>query len=95
MSRKVLDVGQCNFDNSRITHFLKQHFEVEVDRSHSHDEAVKLALDTPYDLILVNRILDADATQGMDILSTLKTKPSTAETPVMICLLYTSDAADE
>ena len=61
---------------------------VEVDRSHSHDEAVKLALDTPYDLILVNRILDADATQGMDILSTLKTKPSTAETPVMIVSNY-------
>ena len=88
MSRKVLDVGQCNFDNSRISHILQQHFDVEVDRSHSHDEAIKSALDTPYDLILINRILDADATAGMDILSSLKTQPSTAETPVMIVSNY-------
>lgn len=88
MSRKVLDVGQCNFDNSRISHYLQQHFEVEVDRSHSHDEAVKSALDTPYDLILINRILDADSTAGMDILASLKTQPSTAETPVMIVSNY-------
>jgi len=88
VSRKVLDVGQCNFDNSRITHFLQQHFEVEVDRSHSHDEAIKSALDTPYDLILINRILDADSTPGMDILASLKTQPSTAEMPVMVISNY-------
>ena len=88
MTRKVLDVGQCNADNSRISSLLQQHFDVEVDRSHSHDEAIKLALDTPYDLILINRILDADSTAGMDILASLKTKPSTAETPVMIVSNY-------
>jgi len=88
VSRKVLDVGQCNADNSRISSLLQQHFEVEVDRSHSHDEAVKSALDTPYDLILINRVLDADSTAGMDILASLKTKPSTANTPVMIVSNY-------
>ena len=88
MSRKVLDVGQCNADNSRISSLLKKHFDVEIDRSHSHDEAIKAALDTPYDLILINRILDADSTAGMDILASLKTKPSTAETPVMVVSNY-------
>lgn len=88
MSRKVLDVGQCNADNSRISSLLQKHFDVEVDRSHSHDEAIKLALDTPYDLILINRILDADSTAGMDILASLKTKPSTAQTPVMVVSNY-------
>jgi len=88
VSRKVLDVGQCNADNSRISSLLQKHFDVEVDRSHSHDEAIKLALDTPYDLILINRILDADSTAGMDILASLKTKPSTAQTPVMVVSNY-------
>jgi len=86
--RKVLDVGQCGFDNSRISSLLQKHFDVQVDRSHSHDESIKLALDTPYDLILINRILDADSTAGMDILASLKTQPSTAETPVMIVSNY-------
>ena len=86
--RKVLDVGQCGFDNSRISSLLQKHFDVQVDRSHSHDESIKLALDTPYDLILINRILDADSTAGMDVLASLKTQPSTAETPVMIVSNY-------
>lgn len=88
MKRKVLDVGQCNADHSRITSTLEQNFDVEIHRAHSHDEAIKLALDTPFDLILINRLLDADGTPGMDILSTLKTNPSTAEVPVMVVSNY-------
>ncbi len=88
MSRKVLDVGQCNADNSRISDLLERHFDVEIHRSHSHDEAIKSALDTPFDLILINRILDADGEPGMDVLASLKTKPSTAEMPVMIVSNY-------
>lgn len=88
MKRKVLDVGQCDADNSRINSTLGQHFDVEIHRAHSHDEAVKLAMDTTFDLILINRLLDADGSPGMDVLSSLKTKPSTAETPVMVVSNY-------
>ena len=63
---------------------LKDNFDVEVHRAHSFDEAVKMALDTPFDLVMINRLLDADGTPGKDILTKLKTLPSTAEVPVMI-----------
>ncbi len=84
MTRKVLDVGQCNADNSRISDLLKKNFQVEVHRSHSHDEAIQAASKTTYDLVLVNRLLDADGTPGMEILASLKKSPSTADVPVMI-----------
>lgn len=93
MSRKVLDVGQCNPDHSQISAFLRREFDVEIQRAHLFDEAVKLALDTPFDLILINRILDADGTAGMAILHELKSQPSTAETPVMIVSNF-QDAQD-
>jgi response regulator RpfG family c-di-GMP phosphodiesterase len=93
VSRKVLDVGQCNPDHSRISKFLKREFDVEVQRAYSFDEAVKSALDTPFDLILINRILDADGTAGMAILHELKSQPSTADVPVMIVSNY-QDAQD-
>ncbi len=88
VSRKVLDVGQCNPDHARITEFLQREFDVEIQRAHSFDEAVKSALDTPFDLILINRILDADGTAGMAILYELKSQPSTADVPVMIVSNY-------
>ena len=93
MKRKVLDIGQCNADNYRITNLLEQHFDVQVDRSHSLTHAIEAASSTDYDLILINRLLDADGSAGMDVLASLKRNPSSAETPVMIVSNY-QDAQD-
>ena len=49
MKRKVLDVGQCNADNYRINELLQKHFDAQVDRSHSLNEAVEAAANTAYD----------------------------------------------
>lgn len=84
MKRQLLDVGQCDADHYRISTTLGKNFDVEIQRAHSHDEAVKLATDTPFDLILINRLLDADGSRAMNVLSTLKTTPSAAQIPVMI-----------
>ena len=46
MKRKVLDVGQCNADNYRINELLQKHFDAQVDRSHSLNEAVEAAANT-------------------------------------------------
>ena len=93
MKRKVLDVGQCNADNYRITELLTQHFDVQVDRSHSLHRAIESASSTAYDLILINRLLDADGSAGMDVLASLKLNPSSAKIPVMIVSNF-QDAQD-
>lgn len=84
MKRKLLDVGQCDADHYRISTTLSRNFDIEIQRAHSHDEAIKLALETPFDLILINRLLDADGSSAMDVLSSLKATPSTSEIPVMV-----------
>lgn len=84
MKRKLLDVGQCNADHFRISTTLGNDFDVEIHRAHSHNEAIKLATDMPFDLVLINRLLDADGSSAMNVLSSLKAQPSTAEIPVMI-----------
>jgi len=84
VKRKILDVGQCDADHSRISTMLNENFEVEIHRAHSHDEAIKLALDTSFDLIMINRLLDADSSPGMDVLNSLKSQPATADTPTMV-----------
>lgn len=93
MSRKVLNVGQCDFDHGRIKYILEQQFDVEVVRANSHDEGIKGAQDQSYDLVLVNRLLDLDGSPGMDVLRSLKSLPATSEVPVMLVSNY-SDAQD-
>ena len=66
---------------------------MEIHRANSFDEAIQSALDTPFDLILINRILDADGPAGMGVLYELKSQPSTADVPVMIISNY-ADAQD-
>lgn len=41
-------------------------------------------MDTPFDLVLINRLLDADGSSAMDVLSALKASPSTGQIPVMV-----------
>ena len=93
MKHKVLDVGQCNADNYRISELLTQNFDVRVDRSHSLAQAIESASKKTYDLILINRLLDADGSAGMDVLTSLKLNPSSAEIPVMIISNF-QDAQD-
>ena len=84
MTRKVLDIGQCGPDHWGISNLLLKHFSVEISRAESYDEAIRLARASSYDLILINRLLDADGSPGIDILQTLKSEPTTANMPVML-----------
>jgi len=84
VSKKVLDVGQCDADHSRISAWLGENFSVEIDRAHSHDEAIKMVHEVEYDLVLLNRIMDADGTAGMDVLNGIKSDAATRETNVMV-----------
>ncbi len=89
MKRKILDVGQCNADNSRISQLLNQNFDVEILRAHSHAEAVQLAVETKFDLVLINRLLDADGAPGMAILQELKGNEATSDIPVIVVSNFT------
>ena len=86
--RKVLDVGQCDADHSRITELLQKNFDVEIKRAHSQDDVVSLVNDSEFDLILINRLLDLNGNAGMDVLRWLKSNESTKSTPTMIVSNY-------
>lgn len=82
--KKVLDVGQCDLDNSLISDMLKKHFDVQVDRAKSFDDAVEAIRSHGYDLVLVNRLLDLDRSEGLAIVQAVKSDDATESTPVMI-----------
>ncbi len=87
MAKRILDVGQCGVDGPRISQLLT-HLGYHVDRAHSKDEALKLAAERAYDLVLVNRILDRDRSPGLAVIAALRA----AHPP--LCVMLISDRED-
>lgn len=68
---RILDVGQCDPDHASIARMLKMHFDVTVDRAKSIEQVEYMMGFYDYDLVLVNRIFDADGTEGLNLVEQL------------------------
>jgi CheY-like chemotaxis protein len=88
MAKRVLSVGQCIPDDTSIKSFLKREFEAVVQSADGADEAMAMLHNGPFDLVLVNRVFDADGGSGLDLLRAIKADPSTAKIPVMLVSNY-------
>jgi CheY-like chemotaxis protein len=88
MSKRVLDVGNCSADHARISVWLKRTFRAEVVRAHGPADALAALRDRPFDLVLVNRLLDRDGSEGLEIIQTIKATPELAAVPVMLITNY-------
>ena len=86
--RKLLIVGQCDFDYQRISFVLSKIYDIEFHRADSFDDAIQKSLDQQFDLIMINRLMDLDRSEGMAILHELKSNPQTENTPAMIISAY-------
>lgn len=85
MSKKtVLSVGQCRPDHAAISHFLTSNFDVQVLSSDLLTDTQQILSENTVDLILINRKLDADYSDGMNILAEVKQDDATSHIPVML-----------
>lgn len=87
MAKRVLSVGQCSFDGPAIASRLKEAFGASVIEADSADDARDDVESQQYDLILINRILDATGEDGVALLRELK-NGSAAHTPIMLVSNY-------
>ena len=72
MPKRVLDVGQCVPDHQTIRTFLDQHFDVEITQTHGPDDTLAELRGGRYDLVLINRKLDRDYSDGLEIVKQIK-----------------------
>ena len=93
MSKRVLNVGQCAFDQAGISRCLRQHFDVVVEPADQLDDAMESLRGGQFDLVLVNRQLDADGSDGMVVIESIKSGSETSSVPVMLVSNY-ADAHD-
>ena len=92
--KRVLSVGQCGADHGGLTRALRQAFGAEVVAAHSAAEALAQLQHGDYALVLVNRVLDADGTPGVDLVRAVKEDEALRRVPVMLVSNY-PDAQDE
>jgi len=85
---RILDVGNCNPDHAAICRMLETTFGAEVVRAHEATDALKLLREQPFDLVLVNRKLDSDYSDGLPIIETIKADAALAKVPCMLITNY-------
>ena len=88
MPKRVLNVGQCVPDHGSITRFLQSTFHVDIDKVDTAADTLDHLKKHPYDLVLINRKLDIDYSDGTEILRLIKADPALASVPVMIVTNY-------
>jgi DNA-binding NtrC family response regulator len=87
-SRTVLSIGQCRPDSAAISHYLQSVFDAAVVTADTADAAMRLLGGSSFDLVLINRVLDADGSSGMDILKAIRLNEAWDTLPVMLVSNY-------
>jgi len=88
MGKRVLDVGQCGPDHSTIRSYLTRNFDCEVVQVDDAAGALAALEAGAFDLVLVNRKLDMDYSDGIEVIRQLKSNPTAAKVPVMLVTNY-------
>lgn len=86
--KRVLDVGNCSPDHSAISATLSRHFQAEVVQAHGPEDTFAALKSGKFDLVLVNRKLDQDYSDGLEIIQQIKADPALAATPCMLITNY-------
>jgi two-component system chemotaxis response regulator CheY len=84
MPKRVIDVGNCDVDHMRIRGVIEDHFAAEVVYCHSARDALRELRAAPADLVLVNRLLDVDGSEGVELIRKIKADPQLAGIPCML-----------
>jgi len=84
MSKRVLDVGQCSPDHAAIRRLIESKFDAEVVQTHGPEDAFAELRSGEFHLVLINRKLDRDHTDGIDILLQIKADTALDHLPVML-----------
>lgn len=84
MKKYVLDVGNCGPDHISIKNMLLRTYDVEVLRAHELSDTLTIMAGHEIALVLINRKLDIDYSDGMEILKHLKADSHHKSVPVML-----------
>ena len=84
MSKRVLSVGNCVPDNRVIAAMIERQFQAELLSTESLVQTLALMRAQSFDLVLVNRVLDRDGSDGLEVVRRIKAAADLCDIPVML-----------
>lgn len=86
--KRIVSVGQCYADGPALEQAILSHFHAQVLHVDTAEQALAQLRAGSVDLVLVNRIFDANGESGIDFIRRLKSDPATRHFPVMLISNY-------
>lgn len=86
--KKVLSVGQCGPDHSSICRLIEGNYDAKVVPANHATDALEKLKTEQFDLVLVNRKLDIDYSNGLEVIKKIKADPQWKDLPVMLITNY-------
>jgi CheY-like chemotaxis protein len=71
MAIRILDVGQCGLDGPRMAALWRDKLGATVDSVDDGEDAAQRLKNHSYNLVMVNRVLAADGSSGLDVIENL------------------------
>lgn len=88
MAKTVVDCGNCGPDFHSIRQFVTSNFDAVVVQAHSGADTMKLLKERDVALVTVNRKLDRDYSDGMEVVKMILADDNVSQTPVMLVTNY-------
>ena len=88
MPKTLVDCGNCGPDYNAIRQMAKSQFGASVVQSHSAEQTLELLRNREVALVTVNRKLDRDYSDGLEVIKQIKSDPEVGNVPVMLVTNY-------
>ena len=88
MSKRVLAVGNCDYDHGSIRSLIEDNFEARVARAHGPKDTMAALRAEDFDLVVINRRLLRDQSDGIAIIEQMKADDRLGDIPVMLITNY-------
>jgi len=88
MVKTLIDCGNCGPDYNAIRQMVQANFEAVVLQTHGLEDTLELLAQREVALITVNRKLDRDYSDGLEVIRGIKADPRFASVPVMLVTNY-------
>jgi len=88
MRKRVLDIGNCVPDHAAIRGMLEGQFQADVAQADGPSDALAALRKQPFDLVLVNRKLDQDYSDGLEVIKQIKADGKLQSIPCMLITNY-------
>jgi CheY-like chemotaxis protein len=88
MVKTLIDCGNCGPDYNAIRQMVQANFEAVVLQTHGLEDTLELLAQREVALVTVNRKLDRDYSDGLEVIRGIKADPRFSSVPVMLVTNY-------